>query len=94
MSWKDDFKKAMLNMGMPEDKWDRLSIDPEKLKIILDRRVTQSGADVLFHSFVTAVEMKDDRNIDVILVANKAGLTAYRAKVFIDCTGDADICQL
>ena len=27
----------------------------------------------------------------MILVANKAGLTAYRAKVFIDCTGDADL---
>lgn len=53
--------------------------------------VTESGAQVLFHSFVTGVEMKDDRNIDVVLVANKSGLTAYRAKVFIDCTGDADL---
>ena len=46
---------------------------------------------VLFQSTVCGVEMKDDRNIDVILVANKAGLTAYRAKVFIDCTGDGDL---
>lgn len=85
----EELRAAMPNM--PPTKWDRLSIDPEKLKLIMDRRVTESGADVLFHSFVTGVEMKDDRNIDVILVANKAGLTAYRAKVFIDCTGDADL---
>ena len=84
-----ELRAAMPNT--PQDKWNHLSIDPEKLKLILDRRVTESGATVLFHSFVTGVQMKDDRNIDVILVANKAGLTAYRAKVFIDCTGDADL---
>ena len=84
-----ELRAAMPNI--PQDKWNHLSIDAEKLKLILDRRVTASGATVLFHSFVTGVQMKDDRNIDVILVANKAGLTAYRAKVFIDCTGDADL---
>ncbi len=26
------------------------------------------------------------------MVTNKAGLTAYRAKTYIDCTGDADVC--
>ena len=75
----------------PAEKWNHLSVDPEKLKVILDDMVTESGATVLFHSFVTGVQMKDDRNIDLILVANKAGLIAYRAKVFIDCTGDGDL---
>ena len=68
-----------------------IGMDFEKLKMAYDRMVSESGAQVLFHSHVCGVEMKDDRNIDVILVANKAGLTAYRAKVFIDCTGDADL---
>lgn len=74
-----------------EDKWDWLPINFEPLKLALDRMVTEAGVQVLFHSHVCGVEMKDDRNIDVVLVANKAGLTAYRAKVFIDCTGDADL---
>jgi len=68
-----------------------ITIDHEKLKVQYDRMVTDAGAQVLFHSSVCGVEMQDDRNIDVVLVANKAGLTAYRAKVFIDCTGDADL---
>lgn len=76
---------------LPKDKWNWVAVNYEKLKIVLDRMVTESGSDVLLHSFVTGVEMKDDRNIDVVLVANKSGLTAYRAKVFIDCTGDADL---
>ena len=76
---------------VPEEKWDWVPIDYEWLKLILDRRVIESGAHLLFQTRVIAVEMKDDRNIDVIIVSNKAGLTAYRAKVYIDCTGDADL---
>ena len=68
-----------------------LPIDYEWLKLMLDEMVTGAGAQVLFHSQICGLEMKDDRNIDVVLVSNKSGITAYRAKVFIDCTGDADL---
>jgi len=71
--------------------WGWVPIDYENLKVVYDDLVTGAGAQVLFHSQVCGVEMKDDRNIDVVLVANKSGLTAYRARVFIDCTGDADL---
>lgn len=74
----------------PEE-WRIVPIDYERMKQIYDQEVVASGAKILFHSMVCGVEMKDDRNIDVILVSNKHGLTAYRAKVFVDCTGDADL---
>ena len=74
----------------PQQKW--MPVEYEWLKLLLDKMVTESGADVLFYSHVCGVEMDDDRNIGVILVASKAGLTAYKAKVFVDCTGDADLC--
>lgn len=73
------------------DEWNVIPVDFEWLKLIYDQEVAASGADVLFQSTVCKVEMKDERNIDTILVSNKAGLTAYRAKVYIDCTGDADL---
>jgi len=85
----ETLKAQMPGADFSKKKW--LPIDAEKLKVIYDDMVTGSGADVLFHSHVCGLEMKDERNIDVVLVANKAGLTAYRAKVFIDCTGDADL---
>ena len=86
------FRKLKSQMPhVPEDKWDWLPIDYERLKVIYDDLVLDSGADLLLHTNVCKVEMKDDRNIDVIIVSNKAGLTAYRAKVYIDCTGDADL---
>ena len=35
--------------------------------------------------------MKRKGVVDAIVVANKAGLSTYKAKVFIDCTGDGDL---
>jgi len=46
-------------------------VDFERLKVLLDEMVTEAGAQVLFHSQVCGVEMKDDRNIDTIKEALK-----------------------
>jgi len=67
------------------------SIDPEVLKRIYDEMVTSAGAKVLFHSSLCAVEKSADGQVETLIVANKAGLTAYRAKVYVDCTGDGDL---
>ena len=78
--------------GVPHIKGDDwVAIDAEYLKVVYDDMVTSSGASVLFFSTVAAVEMKNKEEIDAVVVANKTGLTAYKAKVFIDCTGDGDL---
>ncbi|MHB9129595.1 MAG: FAD-dependent oxidoreductase [Armatimonadota bacterium] len=70
------------------------SIDPELLKRIYDDLVTGNGAKVLFFSRLCAVEMTEEGNIDALLVSNKAGLSAFRAKVYVDCTGDGDLAAM
>jgi hypothetical protein len=70
---------------------DWVPIDPERLKRVYDDLVTGAGASIRFHTHLSAVQRVDDV-IDAIVVTNKAGLSAYRAKVFVDCTGDADLC--
>jgi hypothetical protein len=35
--------------------------------------------------------MKNNDEVDVIVTSNKSGLTAYKAKVYVDCTGDGDL---
>ena len=67
------------------------AIDPELLKRIYDQIVTDAGATVLFHSRLCGVERSQDGGVDALLVANKAGLSAYRASVYVDCTGDGDL---
>ncbi len=79
---------AHLTQEQEDGEW--CPIDPEHLKAVYDELVTGYGAEILFHSQVCAVEAIED-NLDHILVANKDGLTAYRASVYIDCTGDADL---
>ena len=67
-----------------------LPLDPERLKRIYDDLVTEAGADVLFLTQVLHVERGPD-GIAALICGNKAGLTAYRARVYVDCTGDADL---
>lgn len=59
--------------------------------MVYDDLVMSQGVSVLFFSNMAAVEMKNKETVDAIIVANKAGLTAYKAKLFIDCTGDGDL---
>lgn len=69
---------------------DWVAIDVEVLKRVYDRLVSAAGVDVLFQTVVGGIHMEGER-IDYVIAANKRGLTAYRAPVFIDCTGDADL---
>jgi len=66
-------------------------INPELLKRIYEDMVTNAGASVLFNTFVTSVEMETNKEAATIIACNKTGLSAYRAKIYIDCSGDGDI---
>jgi hypothetical protein len=76
--------------SLPKNAPDSPAIDPELLKRIYDDMVTGSGSNILFHTKLASVDMKDN-NVDTIIAANKRGLVAYRAKVYVDATGDGDL---
>ena len=63
----------------------------EHLKVVWERLVEEAGARILLHAFVQAAEVVDGRVMSII-VATKAGLLRVRAVVFIDASGDADLC--
>ena len=68
--------------GVPHVRYnDWVPINSEYLKVVYDDLVTQAGVHVLFFTTMAAVEMKQDGVVDAIIVANKAGLTACKAKV-------------
>ena len=69
---------------------DWVPINAEELKRIYDEMVTESGAIVLFQTNLCGVRAENGK-AEAILVSNKQGLSLYKAKVFIDCTGDADL---
>jgi glycine/D-amino acid oxidase-like deaminating enzyme len=77
--------------GRECERLDLRSIDGELLKRIYDDMVLEAGVTVLFHTTVACVRMRGEGEVDAVIAANKAGLNAFRAKVFIDCTGDGDV---
>lgn len=64
----------------------------EHLKVVWERLVQESGARILLHAFVQAVEVEDGR-VTGLTVATKAGLQRFTADVVVDCSGDADVCH-
>jgi hypothetical protein len=74
---------------------DWVPIDPEVLKRIYDDAVLESGAELLYHTYVgQIVKSTDGHAVDMIIVLNKSGRYAIQADYIIDATGDADIAAL
>ncbi len=63
---------------------------PEDMKRIYDRLVLDSGADLRFGCRICGADVVDGKLV-AVYGAGKGGLTAYRAKQYIDCTGDGDV---
>lgn len=67
------------------------AIDPEGLKICLDRLTEELGIDVRLHSKVhTALSVPEPRRCIVSLSTTCGSVTCtYHGKAFVDCSGDA-----
>ena len=87
------FRRTKAQMyHIPKDALNWVSIDPEALKSVYDRMAAEAGVHVLFGSSLAGVEPEAQGTAGCLLVSNKAGLTAYKARVYIDTTGDGDLC--
>jgi len=66
-------------------------IDAERLKRVYDDLITASGAVVQFHTMLSGVEVDDAGRVTALLLSSKNGLTACRARTYVDATGDGDL---
>jgi len=70
-----------------------VTYDPETLKMVWDDLLSESGADMLLHSFCTDVLLEDNgRRVAGIVVDGKRGLLRINARQIVDASGDADVC--
>jgi hypothetical protein len=65
-------------------------INPEYLKLVLNRMMEKAGVELLFNSYFISAE-REGNAVKSITVANKSGLIQFEADYFIDATGDADV---
>jgi hypothetical protein len=64
--------------------------DHEVYKSVVLEIVLQANVNLLLHTFISDCSVSGDK-IDSIIVENKSGRQAYRAKFFVDGTGDGDL---
>jgi glycine/D-amino acid oxidase-like deaminating enzyme len=65
--------------------------DAELLKVELETMLQEAAGDVLFHTQLAGVRLEDGRRIAEVVLCNKGGLTAMRAGIYIEASGDADL---
>ena len=64
----------------------------EELKRLYDKMIKDSGAEFLFFTSLTDVVCDREGHVDYVVCVNKGGLFAVKAGVYLDCTGDGDLC--
>lgn len=69
------------------------AFDEERLKLIYDRLLLESGVEVLYHRTLSAAE-RDGERIVAVTTQGKDGAVRHQAQVFIDGTGDGDLAAL
>ena len=65
-------------------------IDPEKLKAIYLDMLRDANVDILLYTFVCGAVMEGNRIVGII-TESKSGRQVYKARVFVDGTGDGDV---
>ena len=70
-----------------------LSYDMSAFKCAADAILEAAGVQILFHALGAGVSIAADGSIDALFLETKSGRVAVRGRVFIDCSGDADLAQ-
>lgn len=68
----------------------RFCYDPEALKLLLEELCVEAGVKFQYHTRVSAA-FKEGNRLTTIVTESKSGRQAWRARVFIDTTGDGDL---
>jgi hypothetical protein len=67
--------------------------DPEELKMVCLDMTQAAGVRLLLHTWVVRAVRSGDR-LTGVLIENKSGRQLVEARVFVDCSGDADVAAL
>ena len=75
-------------------KGDRMVFDVETVKYYLERLCLDAGVTIRLHTVAAAVHCDGETRLRTVVTESKSGREAWRAKIFIDCTGDGDLAAL
>lgn len=68
-----------------------VAYDTEKTKLLLEDMLLEAGVKIQLHTRVVGAVTDINNRLSVIVTESKSGRQAWRAKSFIDCSGDGDL---
>ncbi|HBL84224.1 MAG: hypothetical protein A2Y17_07785 [Clostridiales bacterium GWF2_38_85] len=68
------------------------AFDPRIMSIVLEEMCEEAGVKILYHTYFCDAVKDKKGNLAGVIVENKTGRTVVEGKIFIDCSGDADLC--
>jgi hypothetical protein len=70
-----------------------VNYNPERLKLVWDQLLENSGVRVLLHATLVAAETDSAGRLSGVVISTRQGFFRIHAKRFIDASGDADLCH-
>jgi len=75
----------------PEGAGNAVGYRPEMMKWVLEEMVQEAGVAVQLFTRVCAAHVDESKRLQAVITESKSGRQAWKAKVFIDATGDGDL---
>ncbi len=86
-----EIKEGLNKLGAKRNKAeDKFVYSPEPMKLLLEDMCAEAGVDFLLHTRVVAAYL-NNRKLTTIVTESKSGREAWKAKIFVDATGDGDL---
>ncbi|MBP3644753.1 MAG: FAD-dependent oxidoreductase [Alistipes sp.] len=92
--WEFIERLEAMGGGYIEKPLGNVAFDPELYKLCMQRMVLEAGVTLYMNSYLTGTVVGTDGRVECVVIENKNGSEALEAKVFIDCTGDADLAAM
>ncbi len=96
MGAEADYPKNWLdNIGERNEKTPRYLVryNASLCAILMEKLLLKEGVMILYGTYAVKTDMNGDR-INAVIIENKSGRQAVRAKTYVDATGDSDIAHL
>ncbi len=85
--------ERLISVGAAKEVAAHVDLDPEMAKYVLEDMCLEAGVRLLYYTEIVGVE-KDKSSVEGIRTYSKSGFQTYSADIFIDCTGDGDVCAM
>ncbi len=75
-------------------KGNELHFDPFVARLAAEQLCLEAGVRLLYHHSLVHAQMRNQRQIDAVVLHSKSGFSAAKAKTYVDSTGDGDLAAL